>query len=65
MLNGKAHQASGELFRAYKQWCEEQNVYAGSAPSFSQEMERRGHPVRKETKGRFFTTIELLEDCGL
>lgn len=63
--NSRAHQPSGGLFRAYKQWCEEQNIWAGSAPSFSQEMEKRGHPVVKEHKGRFYRSIELLEDCGL
>ena len=65
VVNEKAHQPSGAVFRAYKQWCEEQNIWAGSAPSFSMEMEKRGHAVRKESKGRFFTTVELLDDCGL
>lgn len=65
VLNGKAHQPSGAMFRAYKQWCDDQNIWAGSAPSFSQEMEKRGHPVRKEPKGNFYTSIELMDDCGL
>ena len=65
VTGGKAHQPSGAVFRAYKQWCEEQNIWAGSSPSFSMELEKRGHPARKERKGMFYTTLELLDDFGL
>ena len=65
IVSAKAHQPSGALFRAYKDWCEEQNIFAGGAPAFVQEMGKRGHEVTKEPKGRFFRTIELSEDCGL